>query len=135
MCYIRIWLIHKCCFGLKDQMNQMAPANFEDAGYQLIKVTLKEIIDQNQSANRNALSKLNMAIQLMCNLISRANNTTNTSYTSDLSISSQLLYEKNLSISINSQKTLVDNLIVLWEAYFCKNLVNFILLNLYQSIF
>lgn len=105
----------------------MPAQNFLDPGYQLMKSTIKEIIDQNQSTSKASMSKLFVPIQLLCHLIFKNVNSSgpnvNLSTSSQLSMSYQLISDSVSVASLALQKILGDLLTMLWESYFSKNLV------------
>lgn len=97
-----------------------------DPSYQLLKNTIKEILDQNQTIGQSTFIRLNLPIQLICNMIrkyfSKASNSNQTSQISSFnsSINSSLGATNNSNNVFN--KTMIDILILLWESYFCKHL-------------
>jgi len=98
----------------------MQASNYLDNGYQILKNGIKDILDQNQTTNQLSYSKLLLPMQLLCDLLKGR---LSDSFNSSQSVSSSLT--STMSNSTVCQKVLVDILIMLWESYFSKHLVNY----------
>lgn len=107
----------------KDQSNLFPASNYLDPGYQLIKTSMKEIIDQNAaSVSKSTMSKLFVPIQLVCTILVRSSTSSG-----DLSYGSQHQFLADATTPCTSavfQKTMTDLLSMWWESYFSKNLVH-----------
>lgn len=95
----------------------MQPASYLDPCYNIFKTTLKDILDQNQGVGQIYFNRLRLPLQILCNLIDDQPMLS----CSQTSISSSL--GTSAASNISSQKICVDILILLWESYFCKNIV------------
>lgn len=101
----------------------MFPAsNYLDPGYQQIKTSIKEIIDQNQSVSKASMSKLFVPIQLITSILAKT-----TASSANLSLSAEISGSQFLDTtqctSVVFQKTMTDLLAMWWESYFSKNMV------------
>lgn len=91
-----------------------------DLSYQIIKSAIKEIAEQNQTADQKSFNNVRIPLEMLC--LEMASNSSKSSY-----IELSQIYSSNPTTSQssqNSQKIFVDILLMLWESYFSK-LINF----------
>lgn len=108
-----------------DTSSQIQSATYLDPSYQILKNVLKDILDQSSSQGvaQAQLTRLYLPLQLVCHLYSTTVSS-NSSMFSDLSNMTQSSFSFTSTSSTLGQKTLIDVLILFWESFFCKHLVN-----------
>lgn len=92
----------------------LAP-DYLDSSYQLLKNTVKDILDNNQGTGQMYYLKLKIPLQIVCSKLDGLFD----------SSSMQSLNEVDTSLKNTSvcQKILVDIMILFWESYFSKYMV------------